>query len=125
MKLHLHNSEGNVINACGDDFVQVNGERYEKSLIVSADFLITDWHLAGVDEITTEHLKRVAEHSTTGDVVILGVGASSPPFNPEWQSPFIPLGVALEVMSLRAACRTYNILCSDGRKAIAALVLPG
>ena len=125
MKLHLHHSEGNVINACGDDFISVNGERHEKSLIISPTLLVPDWSLARVDDIDTDHLREVAKFCETGDVVILGVGVSSPLPNPEWQAPFAALSVPLEVMSLRAACRTYNILCGDGRKVIAALLLGG
>jgi uncharacterized protein len=36
--------------------------------------------------------------------------------------PFAPAGIGLEVMDLRAACRTYNILAAEGRKVAAALV---
>lgn len=125
MKLHLHHSEGNVINACGDDFISVNGERHEKSLIISSALLILDWSPTRVDEIDSKHLREVAKFCEIGDIVILGTGVSSLLPNPEWQAPFAALSVPLEVMSLRAACRTYNILCGDGRKVIAALLLGG
>ena len=36
--------------------------------------------------------------------------------------PFAPAGIGLEIMDLRAACRTYNILAAEGRTVAAALL---
>lgn len=41
----------------------------------------------------------------------------------EWLAVFAKIGASLEVMSLPAACRTYNILLGDGRTAVAVLLI--
>ena len=38
-------------------------------------------------------------------------------------TPLIAKGIGLECMDTAAACRTYNILASEGRKVLAALLI--
>ena len=38
-------------------------------------------------------------------------------------APLIAQGIGLESMDTAAACRTYNILASEGRKVLAALLI--
>ena len=123
MKLHLASQDGNTINACRNNTVYVNGDAYRHSLLVMSGRLITDWQVAGERHITEAALQQAAEHSSEGMVVLLGAGDKSPPINPHWQTPFAARGAVLEIMSLAAACRTYNFLNADGRLVMAALVL--
>ena len=56
------------------------------------------------------------------EVVLLGTGKRLRFPAPALMRPFAPAGIGLEVMDLQAACRTYNILASAGRKVAAALL---
>lgn len=122
MKLHLTRGEGNLINAHHPDRLTINGETHTRSLIVLPHRLITDWR-ATAAHLTPEALHQAAEHATRGMVVLLGAGTASPPITPRWQAPFAARGAVLEIMSLPAACRTYNFLTADGRAVMAALAL--
>lgn len=124
MKLHLNKADGYVINACATGAVVINGESYTRSLIVSPDSLIENW-TATETALTAEHLEEAAALAEAGTVVLLGVGEKQPPILPAWHAPFIRRQAVLEAMSLRAACRTYNILHGDGRTVVAALVFGG
>jgi len=55
--------------------------------------------------------------------VIVGTGATQrfPPH--ELAKALATTGVGVEVMDTRAACRTYNILASEGRKVVAAILI--
>lgn len=57
------------------------------------------------------------------DVLLLGTGAEivHPPVG--FRQPLEAGGIGLEVMNAPAACRTYNVLLSEGRR-IAAALLP-
>ncbi|HNI52603.1 MAG TPA: MTH938/NDUFAF3 family protein, partial [Accumulibacter sp.] len=57
------------------------------------------------------------------EIVLLGTGKQLrfPP--PDLLQPLIAQRKGLEVMDVQAACRTYNILLSEGRKVAAALFL--
>ena len=123
MKLHLTPGAGNAITACRDNTVYINDTLYSDSLIVLPEQLITDWQVRGSAAITPAALEQAAEHCCPGMVVLLGAGDKSPPINPSWQAVFSKQQAALEIMSLAAACRTFNFLNADGRAVMAALVL--
>jgi uncharacterized protein len=57
------------------------------------------------------------------DLVLLGTGAclQFPP--PRVLAPLVEAGIGHEVMDTAAACRTWNILLSEGRRVLAALVV--
>ena len=57
------------------------------------------------------------------DVVLVGTGAEISYIPAEFRRPLEEAGIGIEVMSSPSACRTYNILLSEGRR-IAAALLP-
>jgi uncharacterized protein len=58
------------------------------------------------------------------ELVVYGSGArlQFPP--PAWLAPLMARRIGLETMDTEAACRTYNILASEGRPVAALLLLP-
>ena len=124
MKFHLNQSEGNnAIHSCEANSVVVNQTRHDSSFILTPTQLIENWQPRSADDITPQTLAAAAALAAAGTVVLLGIGEKAPPPQAEWQQPFIVKQAVLEVMNLRAACRTYNILMSDSRAVVAALVL--
>ena len=125
MKLHQHNPDGGfVINGCGEDFVQINGERREKSVLLTEDGAKDAGLPSAAEELSGAHLREIAL-AVRAEVFLLGAGKIAPPYKTEWLAPFAERGVSLEIMSLPAACRTYNILQADARKVAAILLIPG
>lgn len=121
MKLHLANMAGlNVFTAYGDDYVAVNHEKHLKNLIVLPENIIPEWSTATVETLAAEDMQKLLELST--EIILLGTGSRLRfPAGPLMR-PFAPAGIGLEIMDLRAACRTYNILAAEGRKVAAALL---
>ena len=121
MKLHLANMAGlNVFTAYGDDYVAVNHEKHLKNLIVLPESIIPEWSTATVETLTAEDMQKLLELGT--EIILLGTGSRLRfPAGPLMR-PFAPAGIGLEIMDLRAACRTYNILAAEGRKVAAALL---
>lgn len=125
MKLHMHNSSGGfVINGYGDGFVQINGERRESSVLLTTGGIANVALPADADALTGAHLQHIVE-TVRAEVFLLGAGKTAPSRKPEWLAPFAAAGISPEVMSLAAACRTYNILQGDGRTVAAILLIPG
>lgn len=56
------------------------------------------------------------------DVLVIGCGARAAFVPPATREAFKRRGVSLEVADTPAACRTYNILLSEGRRVAAALL---
>ena len=121
MKLRLDRPDGqNFFTAYGDGYVSVNAVRHSQNLLVLADRLVPGWTASTLDSLSVGDFELLAALDV--DVVILGTGNALrfPPL--ELQRPLIEKQKGLEVMDLRAACRTYNVLVNEGRKVAAALI---
>lgn len=122
MKLHLSQFSGqNAFTGYGPDFVLVNQQRYERSLIVMADRLLDSWQPRSVDALTAADFELLA--SLGVDIVLLGTGPSLRFPAPALVRLLPERGIGLEVMDSFAAARTYNILLAEGRRVAAALLL--
>ena len=127
MKIHLSPNAGNAIEEVAEKSVVIGGAVFGAPLIVGADFSPRAWLPPPVLPFgeSGDFLQALAQCATAGGVALLGAGAKPPAPRPQWQAAFVAKGAVLEVMSLRAACRTYNILLADGRAVCAALVFGG
>ena len=122
MKLHLATAAGqNAITAYGEGYVTVNQTRHEKSVVVTPDRLLTDWNVSGFDTLTPEQIAQLVPLDS--EIVLLGTGDKLRFPRPDILRPLIEARIGFEVMDVRAACRTYNILMAEGRKVAAALLL--
>lgn len=121
MKLHTTSTAGlNLFTAYGDDYVAVNHEKHEKNLIVLPESLHPGWSTANVATLQESDMQQLLGLGV--EVILLGTGKRLRFPAPALMRPFAPAGIGLEVMDLQAACRTYNILASEGRKVAAALL---
>jgi uncharacterized protein len=122
MKLHLTQAAGNkLISGYGAGWVEINTTRYGHSLIVLPGLLVTDWHVDGFDSLAASHFERLAQ--LTPEIVLLGSGAAHRFVHPRLCRALLDAGIGLECMDTAAACRTYNILMSEGRHVAAALII--
>lgn len=127
MKLHQTQSNGHyLITGYGDEHIDINHQRHTKSIIVMADMIIEDWaasvqHTLSFDKITAVDFEKIIELSP--EVVLLGTGKTHRFLHPQIYAPLTQHGISLECMTTAAACRTYNILMSEGRRVAAALLL--
>jgi uncharacterized protein len=114
-------ADGYAINAYGDDGVVINGRRFDRSLVLMPRQIIEGWQPKSFEELVTSHFRQLAELAP--DLVLLGTGRRQQFPSPHLYQALISSGIGLEVMSTAAACRTYNILMSEGRTVAAALLL--
>ena len=111
----------NQITGYGAGHVLVNGVRYDKSLIVTPERLIERWGTSGFEALASRDFELVA--SLKPEVVLLGTGAALRFPVPALFRCLTDARIGLEVMDTDAACRTYNILMSEGRRVAAALLI--
>ena len=122
MKLHLSNpGDTKLFTAHGADHVMVNGERHERSIVVLAEEVRSDWVVAGFDELTEAHFAYFA--ALKPDVLLLGTGATQRFPHPRLYRALTDAGIGVECMDTAAACRTYNILVAEDRRVVAAILI--
>ena len=121
MKLHLASNDGlHLFTGYGAGYVAVNNVRHEKCVVVSPE-AVTEWVVTGFEALAGTDFGFIAELKP--EIVILGTGATQRFPQPELARALAATGVGVEIMDSRAACRTYNILASEGRKVVAAILL--
>lgn len=131
MKLHLTNApDKQLITGYGFEensgWVEVNKKRYEHSLIVLPDALITDWQVANFTSLNEAAFERIAQLSRPQfklEVVLLGAGKQHQFAHPRLSRCLTDAGISVEYMTTDAACRTYNFLMAEGRAVAAALIV--
>lgn len=122
MKLHLTTAENNnLITGYGEGFIEINKKRYAQNLIVLANQLILDWKATSFDDLTAADFFEIA--NIKPEVVLLGTGSSHRFLHPRIAQNLTENGIPIECMTTAAACRTYNILMSEGRHVAAALLI--
>ena len=123
MKLQPDKSNAPTINAYGRGWVEVNGVKHTRSVVVSSieDWPTRSWSPAQFQELNVEDFQSLALKGV--EMVILGSGHRLQFASASLMAPLIKQGIGLECMDTPAACRTYNILASEGRKVLAALLI--
>jgi uncharacterized protein len=120
VKLHASTpSAANTITAYGDDYVMVNGARRDTSVIVTADRIVS-WSAASFDALSAEDFQGLSQLGV--EIVLLGTGARQRFPHPRLTASLGAARIGLEVMDVKAACRTYNILVAEERKVALALL---
>lgn len=122
MKLHLTTAGSqHLITSYGEGFVAINQQRHENNLIVTPDQLVQDWHQGSFATLSPETLSALVTLSP--EVVLLGTGHTHHFLHPRVYQALTAKSIPLECMTTAAACRTYNILMSEGRNVAAALLI--
>ncbi len=122
MKLHLTTAENNnLITGYGESYIEINKQRYAQNLIVMPQTIVVDWHVENVSALNNDHFQGLIKLKP--EVVLLGTGKTHVFLHPKNHQILTEHGIALECMTTAAACRTYNILMSEGRLVAAALIL--
>jgi uncharacterized protein len=121
VKLHASGpSSVNTITGYGEGYVMVNGERRASSVVVLPD-RVEPWPASSFDALSTEDFAFLRD--LKAEIVLLGTGARQRFPHPRLTVELAKAGIGLEVMDLKAACRTYNILVAEERKVAAALLI--
>lgn len=108
-----------TITAYGEGYVMVNGARQETSAVVLPGRTL-GWENRRFDALTREDFAFLAGLEV--EIVLLGTGPRQRFPHPRLTAPLAAAGIGLEVMDLKAACRTYNILVAEERKVGLALL---
>ena len=114
MKFALESPGGAlIIRGYEPGSVLIGLETYRSSLLVMSNWVDPDWEPASVAELAAKHVSQLIDKGP--EIVILGTGER------QLFMDLMDAGIGYEVMDTAAACRTYNILLTEGRAVLAAL----
>ncbi len=122
MKLTDDNNPGiHLVRAYGPGEIRVGDDLIRRSCLLRADRVVKDWRPQTLGELLPQDLDAI--FALEPEILVLGSGTRQkfPPH--ELLAKILARGIGCEVMDTGAACRTYNVLVSEDRRAVAALFL--
>ena len=115
-------SEGRqVIDGFGPGSFQISGKVYAGSVIVTAVQTVS-WPIGSVAELRPESFAHVVEANVRPELLLLGCGAKFALVPRPVRESLRQVGIVVDAMDTRAACRTYNVLIAEERRVAAALI---
>ncbi len=115
--------EISVPNPRAYEIVNIDGHVVtNKSFVISPTSLQLNWKVSIEQPLTEQVITDLGDLSHI-EVLIIGTGTQTvfPPA--AVLKPIIAQGTGFEIMDSSAACRTYNVLCGEGRQVMAAIML--
>ena len=111
-----------LIRSYTADAVRVGERVLRTSCLIGAAELLDAWSPHTVAELTMDHFRPAFEWRP--EIVLLGTGTRQQ-FPPQAiYAAIMARGIGFEVMDTGAACRTYNVLVSENRRAVLGLIFP-
>lgn len=122
MKLTDERTPGaNLVRSYSTGEVRVGETILRRSCLISATQLVEDWRPQSIADLTLEDVDAVL--ALKPEIVVLGTGSRQKFPPPEWMAALLSRGIGCDVMETGAACRTYNVLVSEDRNVVAALMV--
>lgn len=118
MQLQREAKELNSITHYDHQSVIIQDKCYRSNLIVSNNSIQT-WSVVNLAELNTQTIEPLLYLKP--QVIILGRSETSYP-SPEIIYQLAQNKIGLECMPISAACRTFNLLLSEGRAVVLALI---
>lgn len=122
MKFQPDSAEGvNAVTRQEPGRIWVGPALFEASILLPWKGDVRHWDADSMDALTPEHFAQIV--ALKPEVVIFGSGARLRFPRPALLRALIEARIGVETMDTAAACRTYNVLVSERRSAVAALLV--
>lgn len=105
----------------GTQQATVAHETLRQSVVIMPQQLMRDWPPQHFDELSAAHFDVLA--TLQPELILFGSGARLRFPAQALLAGLTNQGIGVEVMDTGAACRTYNILMTEGRSVAAALLM--
>lgn len=107
-------NDSQPIDAYGPGYFKIGGKRFDGAVIAAPDGVLPWGGLTDIDGLLV--LQGVV------DVVFIGTGPEVAHLPTGLREALEEAGIGAEPMASPSACRTYNILLSEGRRVATALI---
>lgn len=114
-------SEFQLINGYGDGGFTIGTIRHEGSVLVLPRQTLA-WPVGAMAEITADNLAPILTAEPRPSVLLLGCGKGMSVVPRAIKDALRAQGIVVEPMDTGAACRTFNVLLTEGRDVAAALI---
>lgn len=111
----------NTVTRYDSQYIEINEQRFENSIIVTPEGEILSWNVRHFAQLQQSDFRLILEKKPA--LVIFGSGERLRFLQPTILQDLIQAKIGFETMDTQAACRTYNILMSEGRLVLGAFLI--
>ncbi len=108
------------VHSLGGRHIRIVETDYRESLLLTPDHGVSPWPVTDLAQLDRERLQPIFDYNP--DVVLLATGRRQRFPGRDLQIELLRANIGLEVMTLQAAARTFNILAGEGRRVMAAII---
>lgn len=109
------------ITGYDDQGIFINGRQFQRSVILSPMTIVDEWEPQICTQLEASHLSHIYELNP--EVIILGTGENQVFPERKVLQALTSMNIGYEIMSTQAACRTFNIIMSEGRNVVAGFLI--
>ena len=121
MQLNLDESNGLVIQSFIAGELRINNKALSHHVILTADEIICEWSPPAIEDLSIADFRLLLDRDP--EVILFGTGTVQQFPDGALTTEILRRGVGFEVMNTSAACRTFNVLVSEHRRVVAALMI--
>ena len=111
----------NTVTRYDSQYIEINEQRFENSIIVMPEGEVLPWNVSHFPQLQKSDFDLILEKKPA--LVIFGSGERLRFLQPALLQNLIQSKIGFETMDTQAACRTYNILMSEGRLVLGAFLI--
>ena len=108
------------IRAVSEKGIRIDDEFYHQPFVITGRRIVPEWEIESVQDLNETSLQVLFDLQP--EVVLIGTGKTQVFLPPAVQAHFFRRNIGFEVMTTDAACRTFNVLASEGRHVVAGLI---
>ena len=122
MRLHFQGENpATKVTAYGAGFFDVNEQRYESNLVLYPERVLAPWSVPSLLDFSMDDFAELMVEKP--EIVLVGTGNRQIFPNDGIVQQLHAMGIGFEFMDSAAACRTFNVLASEGRSVCAGVLL--
>ena len=110
-----------MVDSYGPGRFKIRGTVHAGSILLFPG-QVEPWSVSSVSDLTLDSLAAVQAQEPPVEVLLLGTGASMQLIPSALRAEIRAAGLIMDIMDTGAACRTFNISMTEGRRAAAALI---
>jgi uncharacterized protein len=111
----------NLISFYGDGGLRLGEREWRRSLLLPWQGELLDWAPLSFEALQPAHFEQIA--ALKPELVLFGSGSRMRFPTPALIRSLIDQRIGVETMDTRTACRTFNVLVTEGRPVVAALLI--
>ncbi|WP_036112038.1 MULTISPECIES: Mth938-like domain-containing protein [Luteibacter] len=117
-----HPGEYLFVRRVGPGTVTVVDRDFRTSFLLTPERVVEDWAVSDASQLTADDVETFV--ALGPELVLLGTGERQvfPPA--AFMAGLLKKGIGVEAMTNGSAARTYSLLAGEGRKVLAAFILP-